>query len=304
MSKTKEEYGVQYYADLWSARNASMPALHTKQRWDQRADDWVNNFGRPKGHQRRLEAIASFLRRRGLLEEDMDVMDIGCGPGLYVAEFAKTARSACGTDISSRMLEHAAAHAAQQGLTNVDFTVCDFAQADVRVLGWEGAFDLVFSSITPALRGLEALDKVHAMSRKWCFHNGWARRHNALQERIAAAVFPHVTQDDVRGGMGEASHCLYNILWLKGHYPEVRYYAEVTEQWTQPSEETAQHFASRILPPQEGCSPDAVREQDVEKVYDWLRKNAQDGRVFERIESLYMWLLWQSQPGLRPEWEK
>ena len=110
------------------------------------------------------------LRQRGLLGPEQDVADVGCGPGRYVAEFAKTARSVMGTDISPKMTGFGAAYCREQGLTNVSFQPVDFRRADIAALGWEGKFDLVYSSITPAISGLSGLDNLIRMSRAWCFN--------------------------------------------------------------------------------------------------------------------------------------
>ena len=83
--------------------------------WDKRAEKWVTNFGKPQGKQishQRMMAIAAHLRQKGLLKADDSVIDIGCGPGYYVAEFAKTACHVTGTDLSSQMVEYGICHAA------------------------------------------------------------------------------------------------------------------------------------------------------------------------------------------------
>ena len=84
----------------------------------------------------RVQATADFLRKHGLLDADMDVIDIGCGPGRFVAEFAKTAHYVEGTDLSPKMLEYAAEYAASQGIHNVSFIPCDFKQLDIDEMGW------------------------------------------------------------------------------------------------------------------------------------------------------------------------
>ena len=74
--------------------------------WDQRAGDWDQKYRQEDErelHEQRVLDTAARLRQRGLLGPDQDVADVGCGPGRYVAEFAKTARSVMGTDISPKM---------------------------------------------------------------------------------------------------------------------------------------------------------------------------------------------------------
>src|SRR5262245_31417465 len=75
-------------------------------------------------------AILDFQRKRGdssaafvlpFLNEAMDVLDVGCGPGTITAALARAAQSAVGIDISAKAI--AAAHAMVTGarLPNVGF---------------------------------------------------------------------------------------------------------------------------------------------------------------------------------------
>jgi SAM-dependent methyltransferase len=67
---------------------------------------------------------------------DDDVLDVGCGCGDTTRQAARTARSALGVDLSSRMLARATERAAVDGLSNVSFRRADaqvepFAPVDV-----------------------------------------------------------------------------------------------------------------------------------------------------------------------------
>src|SRR5947209_3214215 len=51
------------------------------------------------------------------------VLDVACGPGLVVAAFAKSCRSAAGIDITPAMIGKARDYAHTLGLTNVDWHI-------------------------------------------------------------------------------------------------------------------------------------------------------------------------------------
>ena len=56
--------------------------------WDHRAGDWDQKYrqeNEKETHEVRVRDTAERLRRRGLLGPDMDVADVGCGPGRFVA---------------------------------------------------------------------------------------------------------------------------------------------------------------------------------------------------------------------------
>lgn len=86
-------------------------------------------------------------------------------------EFAKSAKSAVGADLSHNMSEYGRIAAVEAGITNAEFCACDFRSADIDSKKWRKQFDLAFLSITPALQTIEDLDRVEAVSRAFCFHS-------------------------------------------------------------------------------------------------------------------------------------
>jgi SAM-dependent methyltransferase len=65
------------------------------------------------------------------------VLDLGCGPGLYLARFASRGWSCVGVDIAPAAIEFAKEHAVQTG-ADCEYVLGDFRDAPVR-----GSFDLV-----------------------------------------------------------------------------------------------------------------------------------------------------------------
>ena len=54
-----------------------------------------------------IETEADFIIRSTAMSEGKAVLDLGCGPGLYVKEFAKTGAMVTGIDISDRSIDYA-----------------------------------------------------------------------------------------------------------------------------------------------------------------------------------------------------
>ena len=257
--------------------------------WDRRAGDWDKKYRRESEkelHQVRIRDVAAHLRQRGLLGPEQDVADVGCGPGRFVAEFAKTAHSVLGTDISPKMAEFGAEYCREQGLTNVRFQAVDFPRADIRSLGWEGKFDLVFSSITPAVSGLQGLNNLIAMSRAYCFNASFVYNVNELHREIMRELFDR----EPRRYQTSHSHWFYelfSLLWFRGYYPECSYYKQYRELRVPANEDTARRYASFLLEEEEAT------EENARRIRRFLEQHAEpDGAITERSDCWYGWLLW------------
>lgn len=92
------------------------------------------------------------------------VLDLGCGPGLYVHRLSARGCECVGVDFSPASLRHARATAAANELT------CRFIQADVRDAKLGDGFDLVMMiygqlNVFPRARAMGILTKAHAALR-------------------------------------------------------------------------------------------------------------------------------------------
>ena len=257
--------------------------------WDRRAQNWDRKYreeSERRLHEIRVRDTAAWLRERGLLGPEQDVADVGCGPGRYVAEFARTARSVLGTDISSRMTEYGERYCREQGLNNVRFQAVDFRKADVAALGWEGCFDLAYSSITPAVSGLQGLNNLIAISRAWCFNASFVFSENALYTDIMQTLFGRQPRRH------NASHShwfyeLFSLLWYRGYYPESHYYKQYREQSVPADRATAERYADFLLEENE------LTEENIRRILRFLEERADaEGLITEISDCWYGWLLW------------
>lgn len=283
---TKEQ--LRYYESLLDAEPAKSRASR-KDTWDHRASEWEEKYRKNaerEQHEARIRDTAAWLRDRGLLTEEQDAADIGCGPGRFVAEFARTARSAFGTDISPEMTAYGEAWCRELGLKNTSFQAVDFRNADIRALGWEKKFDLAFSSITPAVSGGKGLDNLIAVSRAWCFNASFVYSVNDLHSRIMRELFD---REPRRNGTSHAHrfHELFNVLWLRGYYPECTYYKQKREVLLPADRGTAERLCYFLL--EEG----EVTEENTRRILQFLELNADaNGLLQESSECWYGWLLW------------
>lgn len=278
----------QHFLKLWGDRPQSGMS-HTKEEWDKRADSWVKELANDEATERRntqrINATVDYLKAHGLLKKCDRVIDIGCGPGKFAVEFAKECGCVTGMDISSSMCEAGRIFAREAGLKNVEFMAGDFLEADIDAMGWRGAFDLVFSSVTPAVSTYESMKKSEQLSRGYCFQSNFVRISDPVSEAVFEAVLPKEHQPLKRSIA--STYNLYNILMLEGKLPEITYYREEGTDYEAPDEE----FALKLLME----APRAVvTESLVSRLREELEKHAgPDGLVERSREWIYSWVLWK-----------
>jgi SAM-dependent methyltransferase len=249
--------------------------------WEERAKTWISEFisegaGKPWTI-RRVAEIAAYLRRRNIIDNESSIADVGCGAGLFVMEFGKTAQYALGLDYSSNFIQYGRNVAKMQGIHNVEFRTCDFDNADIDEMGLSGKFDLAFSYITPAIFSLESVKKLMQLSHSWCFNAGFVSIRDSVVELICKDVF-HEKYTSHRNGTG--FYCLFNILWLMGYHPETSYYVEKHTEKITPTLENANDLAGR-------CHHKTA--EDVDKILDWLKIQ---GDIDRKVEYTYGGILW------------
>ena len=274
---------LQYFIDMQESRPAQTPD-HSAQKWNQRAEAWEQErIHRRKGDER-VDCAVTYLKGRGLLRPDYDIADIGCGPGRFVAAFAKHARWVTGFDLSERMVHYGREQAKREGVENITFHVCDFQTLDVAKEGLEGAFDLVFSSLTPAIHGMDGLRRMMAMSRAYCCNTTHIYHQNKFQDRMMREVFDRAPAQ--RWGW-RWFYSLFNVLFLMGYAPETTYDHRHQRHRQQLDPSYVELTMEQTLPEAERTP------ENRERIRRWLYAQADaDGMVEEESSTCYGRILW------------
>ena len=282
MSERWEKTGgeLEYFSRLWSLRSAG-PVDHSSELWDKRAERWIANLEAEPGksaRKQRIRTLAAQLRARGLLDGNQTVADVGCGPGLFVLEFARTARQAVGIDYSERFLRHGKQLAEEWNLPNAQFLQHDFLALDIEKEGLAGAFDLVFTCLTPAATAAGSLEKLMGMSRGYCCNTTIVHAEDSLAERVMRDVYGEELKSRWDG---RSFFTLTNLLWLQGYYPETFYYDDVRDETVIPD----RHWAKKIAV---YCGK--KEENDIDRIGEYLNKRGEWPR---HSTSRYGSILWQ-----------
>ena len=184
------------YDSLGAQELARMTCLHDEssadragrspKMWDTRIEvwkraSWEDNV-RNGAAMNRIKDTAAYLRGQGLLGPGTSVVDIGCGPGRFAAEFARTAQRVVGIDISPRTIEYARQFAKEMGRENTEFLTADFQTMDIAAHDMYEAFDLAYCSITPALGNSGGLQKFMDLSKGWCYMSSFVRGQMCIRD--------------------------------------------------------------------------------------------------------------------------
>lgn len=280
-----ENRDIEYFDRLWNDSHPKDGMKHTRETWDRLADGWNDDPKEVRVQKdKQCDSITEFFVNRGILTKDSEVIDIGCGAGTYAARFAEHSRFVTCTDISPKMLDLCRETARERGVSNIECVECDFIDFDTKAAGWTGRFDLVFTSLTPAMSGAKSVEKVNEISRGWCFNNSFVYRKDNLRLAVMKDIFG--MEPTTRWG-NSSVYCLFNILWQMGLMPELKYFKEIIEYDYDLTYELAKSVVVNIIRDR------APTEDEIRKTLDYLEKNmSEDGKVRKTTESLYGWTLW------------
>ena len=164
--------------------------------------------------------ILRLLRRLGADFSGRDILDIGCGTGVYALPLAGKAGKVMGIDSSPAMLRVFRAQARARKIKNA---LClQAAWAKVPAAGIRDRFDISLASMTNAIRGKADLVKMEAAARELCVYIGWAGvRKNGLLE----AAYAH---HGLKYKAPEGAERVLRVLKAMGRKPRVEF---ITDSW-------------------------------------------------------------------------
>lgn len=137
----------------------------------------------------RTNRVLDLVRNRGVEFAGAEILDIGCGTGVYTLPLARAgAATVTGLDGSAVMLARMASVAELHGIVNVKPVKASWKDLDISCLGFEQGFDVVVGAMTPALQTERDFVNMERCARKWCVYVGWgAKRDNPLLKEVFEA---------------------------------------------------------------------------------------------------------------------
>ncbi len=152
-----------------------------KKFWNFKAKKYPRPF--EKKVLRETKNVIKLLNSLGVDLDSKEIIDIGCGTGIYSLIFDQKAKKIFCLDFSSEMLRVLKEEADKNSITNIEILQKDFSRWDIKK--YQKCFDISFASMTPAVRSLGDILKMEKLSRKWCVYIGWTgKRENKVMEEV------------------------------------------------------------------------------------------------------------------------
>lgn len=106
--------------------------------------------------------MMEIMEKHGVNLNGASVLDLGCGSGAYTIRIAEKAKKVTALDLSEGMLDAVKKSAEERGLTNIEYVNAD----------WEAyepgdKFDLIFASLTPAVKDEASVDKMRKYAGRY-----------------------------------------------------------------------------------------------------------------------------------------
>jgi SAM-dependent methyltransferase len=187
--------------------------------WDSRARSYPRPFdpgtaAKTRRILRRVKALGADFRGR-------EVLDIGCGTGVYALQLAAEAGRTFGVDSSAAMLKVFRLETRLRGITNSGCRLAAWSRLPRAAVA--GKYDVALASMTAAIKTRVDILKMEAAARELCVYIGWAGvRKNALLEKVYAA---HGLEYKAPEGAARTLAILKEL----GRRPKAAY---LTDSWT------------------------------------------------------------------------
>ena len=157
--------------------------------------------------------ILEQLHSDGIIDQSSEVLDIGCGPGLYDIPMSRMVKSITCVDGSEGMISRLNDSFRSEGIGNIVTQVAYWEEFDT-----DERYDVVFSSLCPALNNPESIIRMEKYSRGHCVYISSANPGPGLSLEVWRRLGKNCSF------WGYDTHYPYEFLRMMGRDPSVRFY--------------------------------------------------------------------------------
>lgn len=227
---------------------------------------------------KKTQDTISLAKKKGVDIQDKEILDIGCGTGIYTLPLALEAKHVTGLDSSETMIRRLRDEALYHNISNVTIISDSWNDMDIDTGCLKKAFDIVWTSMSMAVRDREDFEKMEACSRKWCVFIGWGRTNrNPVME---AAFRAHRIHYGPHPGVSLA----LKILQGMDRSPTIEYFNDFWD-WEGKLEEAIEDISGHIE--MQGVSLDRDKLKGV------LSKYEHGGMIRHRTDVEEGLIVWQ-----------
>jgi SAM-dependent methyltransferase len=190
-------------------------------RWNRRAGSYARHAESEKSRRRR-DRVLAWLAAEGALTPEGRVLDIGAGPGNYALPLAQRVAELVALEPAEGMCAVLQERIRSRGAGNIRIVQSTWEDADLARSSWQGAFDLVFASMSPGVSSPATLEKMLAASRGHCYLSGWSGSSWGGWGRAQAELWPLIFSEPLGDYPSDVLYP-FGLLYALGYRPSLRF---------------------------------------------------------------------------------
>lgn len=243
------------------------------QMWDSQSDDPTYSHVYDK--------FIELLEQKHMLDKSFEVLDVGCGVGIYSIALSEKVHSVTGMDISPKMLANGKKIIEESEIKNVSLEPADWNTVDLESRGMKGRYDLVFAHNTPAICDYNTFEKLNDASRRFCAVCNPIRMIEPVMQKI-----------NEMAGVGEGDSCdsnfsyMLDLLLHKGLMPKISYERQAWPM-NQSYEDACAFYLNRVRMLKE------LSESETAEIEEYLKSLLKDGIISDQIDTTVATIYWE-----------
>lgn len=286
MNDVRELFDPVFWEEAWqkaAAMEKKRDAREVAQAWSRRARNYDKNVGSESGWKRVEDALV-FLDSHNVPPSGLKILDLGCGPGNFAVAFARRGHTVAALDPADKMLEIVEEKIKKMPeiAGRITTVLGDWNEIDLKRLGWEKHFDLVFASMTPGVHDVATLKKAMNASRQYMYLSRFAGPRKAP---LLRTVWRELTGSEYHNPSLDIVFPL-NWLYSSGYRPVLQYH-----HWEREHRQTVEEALEEILASLALRMP--VDDRTKKRVRQIIEREAVDGYVTEQKGATAAMLLWR-----------
>jgi SAM-dependent methyltransferase len=218
-----------------------------------------------------------------VLKNNSAILDVGCGPGSFAIPFAEAGHSVVALDPAPKMLDILREELSPEYSGRVKTVMGLWEEFDIKEMGWEKGFDLVFASMSPGVRDVETLQKMNRCSRKWCFLSNFSgpRLFSLFEEiylELLEKPYPNHNNDIIFP---------FNILYALNYRPRLAF-TEMNQQ----REDGIEEAVNDVMEHFKFFTEIDITPELEKKVHHLVERRSVDGKIKHQFRSNVGMMVW------------